>query len=128
MEPTLPISIKVISINLLFPDSSLVIPCDSPVLLNVENTSKTTFSKGSLGSNESIKKTESPIHINEAKIIAKDLLIDVFLILRFWMISWFLPFARDQKFKTITENVVVLTPPPVPPGEAPIHIRKIKSK
>ncbi|MNI14990.1 hypothetical protein D3C73_682750 [compost metagenome] len=61
-------------------------------------------------------------------MIAKALLTDSLAILRLKISIYSLPFAKEIIFIKESATVVTLTPPPVDPGEAPIHISNMIRK
>lgn len=98
----------------------------NPTVLYAEKHSKTTVKTGvSLGSNINNAMIAIPMTIKEIHKMAKAREVDSLLILlpRIWM--RLLPIATANMFNVASANVLVLIPPPVDAGEAPIHIKKI---
>lgn len=80
---------------------------------------------GRCGSKNDIANTPMPIVIRDKNIVAKARCCDIPLISRLNTSVRSLPRARLNTFNTATANVLVLMPPPVEFGEAPIHISRI---
>ncbi|MDT4876702.1 hypothetical protein FQZ97_1121560 [compost metagenome] len=62
---------------------------------------------------------------NESVMVAKALLTEISAISRLHISILSLPFARLRKLSVAIAKVLVLIPPPVDAGEAPIHINNI---
>jgi hypothetical protein len=121
---TLPMNMVIMITSLLALLSSLVMPRLKPTVLYAEKHSKAIRIKSLSLSNDDIKKTAAPITIRDKEMMAKALLTDTSAISlpKYSMRS--LPLARLIKFKMPMENVLVLIPPPVEAGDAPIHINR----
>ena len=124
--PILPIYIVSMMRILPSPLNLGVIPNESPTVLKAEKTSNNTSCIVAHGSlikrmNDEIKITvklkemtvNALVTKGEGSVLSKMLTVSLAAIL-------------DFKKANITPIVLVLTPPPVEPGEAPINIRKIK--
>jgi hypothetical protein len=98
---------------------------DNPTVPKAEKHSKVVFRTSTLGSKTESKKTEDPTAKSDNKIITVALctaVTDISLCLNS-ILS--LPRMMALRLRKVTAKVVVLIPPPVEPGEAPTHIKKI---
>jgi len=125
--PILPINI--LSINIILPgmESVCVIPVLSPTVPNADIASN----KASLS--EHFSKTSKPIV--EIMTIAIAVMVRVkALYINLWGIfllsstTSLLPLMELKPPAVTAAKVVVFIPPPVPPGDAPINIRKARKK
>lgn len=123
--PTLPTNMLAAKISLPESLSCGVIPKLNPTVLNAEKLSKARSVKFILRSVMLKPNTVNPSANRDRKIIAEALLIESIPISlpKASTLSW--PFVRLKKFRIPTANVEVFIPPPVEPGDAPIHIRNI---
>ena len=128
IKPILPKNIK--KITTYFPGSlsSGVIPKDKPTVLKAENTSKAISKSVNCGLKISNNKIPKPIEANEIEIIANALKTDSLATLLVPISIFDLSLAIEKIFNVAIAKVVVLIPPPVEAGEAPIHIKKIINK
>ena len=97
-----------------------------PTVLYAEKHSKTMVTSGvSFGSKISKAMMAIPITIKEIHKIAKALDVDSLVILlpKIWIRVF--PMATAKIFKVAKAKVLVLIPPPVEAGEAPIHIKNM---
>src|SRR5690606_1421540 len=123
--PTLPANIQQVRITL---PASLrwgVMPALSPQVAYAEKLSKAMAQSPWLPSVIDKATMVKPMVKKESKIIANALLTESPDTFRPKISRLSLPFARLIMLRTAIANVVVLIPPPVDPGEAPIHIRNI---
>jgi hypothetical protein len=105
-----------------------VIPIDNPTVENAEMLSNMIGSSSISGLKTLIRKVELPITKIDRVIIEKARLIVVLDISTFKNSVCCLPLTTLKRFRMATANVLVFIPPPVDPGEAPIHINtKVKS-
>ena len=74
-------------------------------------------------SKDAIKKIEVPITIKEREMMAKALLMEISEICLLNTSTLSLPRARLIKLSVARAKVLVLIPPPVELGDAPIHMR-----
>jgi hypothetical protein len=122
---TLPINIVKIRINLLSLLKSEVIPLLRPTVLYAEIHSKEIFNNPRFESNKEIRKIEIKITIKERTIIAKALFTVVPEISLLNTSRRDFPLAILKMLRIAIAKVLVLMPPPVEPGDAPIHMSKI---
>jgi hypothetical protein len=126
--PTLPINIS--KIKIIFPAGLKVdvFAILSPTVLNADTDSNNRCT-GFLSGSET-KRQKNPITITsiERKMIARTLLIVPEPISLFPITRLCRPLILLYADLKATANVVVFIPPPVDPGEAPIHIRNIIRK
>ena len=122
---TRPRNIVKIKINLLAKLSSAVIPLLSPTVLYADTHSKVIFNKFLSGSKNEILRIAIEITIIDRTINAKALLTVVEDISRLYTSSRDFPLAILTMLSSAIAKELVLTPPPVEPGEAPTHIKKI---
>jgi len=125
--PILPIYIVSINIILLGIESDGVIPVLKPTVPNADITSNKTSFKEYL-SNASIPIVE--IIINAIAVIVKVKALYVNLEGSFLLsnVTSLLPLMELKTPAATATKVVVFMPPPVPPGDAPINIRKARKK
>src|SRR5690606_13335902 len=122
---TLPTNIIPTKTNLLELLKSPVIPKLKPTVLYAEKHSKAMSSNPFFGSKCAIRKMPKPITINESAITANALLTEISAISLLKISILLFPFARLIKLSVAMAKVLVLIPPPVDAGEAPIHINRI---
>ena len=123
--PILPIYIE--RIIMLFPasDKDDVIPVDKPTVPNAEISSKSKSTRFLSGSVTDRKNVEIKIREIEKRAIEYALLIVLFEMVCLTISTFCFPFIVLIAERSNTENVVVLIPPPVDPGDAPMNIRNI---
>ena len=122
---TRPKNIVMIKINLLPKLRSAVIPLLSPTVLYADTHSNEMFNKLLFGSKIEILKIAIEITIIDRTINAKDLLTVVEDISRLYTSNRDFPLATFKMLSSAIAKELVLIPPPVEPGEAPTHIKKI---
>src|SRR5690606_40311730 len=122
---TLPINIMIINTILLSLLKSPVIPKLKPTVLYAEKHSKAMSSKCLSGSKWAMKNTPNPITTKERLIVAKALLTEISAISLLQISILSFPLARLKKLSVAMAKVLVLIPPPVEAGDAPIHIKSI---
>ena len=105
-----------------------VIPKESPTVLNAENTSKSTSFILAQGWAIKRMKEERKIMPTARVTTVNALVIDCMGRVLRKRLTESLAAIFDLRKANITPVVLVLTPPPVEPGEAPINIRMIKRK
>ena len=119
--PNRPINIVTTRISLEKSVKSGVIPVDKPTVPNAETTSNSIFKKSVF---------DSPMHNNKVESITtfnpKIIITNAFAIISLGIVlrkAVHLRFAvMDMTARTSVKQVVVLIPPPVEPGDAPINI------
>ena len=123
--PILPIYIQSINITLLGVVRLNVIPVDRPTVLKALVTSK------SASESEHFSNIRIPIVAKIIIMIAVKIMVSALekspsgsLFLN--ISSWVLPLRAFNAPVVTTANVVVLIPPPVPPGDAPINISMVR--
>ena len=99
-------------------------PTLSPTVLYAEKHSKAMLNKSFSLSNDAIQKVAPPITTNDKEMIANALRTEISAISRLYTSIRFLLFAKLKKLSVAIANVLVLIPPPVEAGEAPIHIKR----
>ena len=125
--PSLPKNIVNTKINLLKSWRCGVIPVDNPTVPKAETTSKSTCARLRLGSIMLIKKVFMHTRAMASDVITKALMIlsvGIFLLKAVQLLL----VERAYTLLKIVKVVVVLIPPPVEPGEAPINISIISTK
>src|SRR5688500_2607980 len=101
-------------------------PTLSPTVLYAEKHSKAMLNKSFSLSKDAMLKVAPPITTNDKEMIANALRTEMSAISRLYISIRFLPLAKLKKLSVAIAKVLVLIPPPVEPGEAPIHMsRKI---
>lgn len=112
-------------INLLGSERVGVIPRLSPTVPYAEKHSNAISMSFFSGSKDDTQTTAIPIMMNESRITAEALLSeDSAICLRYTSTCSF-PFTRLKILRMLIANVLVLIPPPVDAGDAPIHIRSM---
>ena len=107
-------------------DNEEVIPQERPTVPIAEHTSyKTSSDLKELPSMANIAQEKSSIAETTININESALLMVSFETLRLNMVTLLFEVITLLKRQNITASVVVLKPPPVPAGEAPIIIRSI---
>ena len=125
--PILPISIRAVNTILLTGVKFAVIPVERPTVPNAETTSKQT-GRNSVCSKNMRMSADKITSSSEPKTIAVTLFMRSWFILRLKITTSVFPINTEiQNLKRI-EKEVVLIPPPVLPGEAPMNINRIKIK
>ena len=122
---TLPINMVAIKTDLLGSLNEAVIPRLKPTVPKADTHSKRIFNKPLSRSKKLTVKKAINIMIKDKIMVANALFTD------FWEISdlntsiFCFPFARLIKLSMAMANVLVFIPPPVDPGDAPTHIKKM---
>lgn len=119
-----PTNITTIITNLLALLKVLVIPKLNPTVLYAEKHSKAISTNFFSGSNIEISIIATPITSNDNDIMANDLRTETSAISRLKSSILDLPLAKLHMLSVAIANVLVLIPPPVDCGEAPIHIKR----
>jgi len=122
--PTRPIIIKVVINNFPIMLKLEVIPADNPTVPNAEVASKSIFIKLKFSVIVRIRVITN-VEVSATNICAFDLSTLKRLIVRLKIETAFLPLSEAIEESILAANDVVLIPPPVLPGDAPINIRII---
>ena len=122
--PTRPIIIKTIINNFPTVLRLEVIPADNPTVPNAEVASKSIFIKLKFSVIARISVITN-VEVSATNIWAFDLSILKRLIVRLKIETTFLPLREAMDESMLEANDVVLIPPPVLPGDAPINIKII---
>src|SRR5690606_2336808 len=121
--PTLPTNMVNIKMILLVAVNDEVIPNDSPQVVYADTDSNNRGIICWFGS-EKFKRIKLNVMVRtDSKIMANALLTDSDAIFRLYISIDSLPLARATIFINAIAIVVTFTPPPVDPGETPIHIK-----
>ena len=110
--------------NLLALLKSAVIPKLNPTVLYAEKHSKAMSINFFSGSNMEMNIIAKPITTNDKQIIANALRTEISAISLLNISILDFPLAKLKMLSVAIANVLVLIPPPVDCGEAPIHIKK----
>jgi len=102
-----------------------VIPKDNPTVPNAETTSKSICIKENRSLNRITRNTTRITEMNAMVAKANDFLIASRETRRPKRLTSCRPFRVDHRVLVMIAKVVVLIPPPVPPGLAPMNIRKM---
>ncbi len=121
---TLPTNIMAMIINLLPGFKLPVMPKLKPTVPYAEKHSNPMFSNPNSGSKIVMAIIPKPITINESEMVANALFTETSAISLLKTSIRLFPFAKLKMFKVAMANVLVLMPPPVDTGEAPIHIKR----
>jgi hypothetical protein len=103
-------------------------PKERPTVLKAENTSKRTSRKLTPGSLNKRRKEERKMTLKLKEMTRKALVMSGKGRVLRKMDADSLAAILDFRKANITPIVLVLTPPPVEPGEAPMNMSKIKRK
>lgn len=125
---TRPINIVIISTTLLAELNCAVMPLLSPTVLYADTHSNVILNRLLPASKIEMLRIAIEITNIERIIIAKALLIVVVDISRLYISKRDFPLTTLRILSTAIAKELVLIPPPVEPGEAPIHIKNIKIK
>lgn len=129
MIPILPIYIVSINIILLGVESADVIPVLKPTVPNADTTSNKTSCKcKEYLSNTSIPIVEIIINAVAAIVRVKALYIKLEGSFLLSNVTSLLPLMELKPPAVTATKVVVFMPPPVPPGDAPMNIRRVRKK
>ena len=134
LTPSWPTNIQITSTNNAIGEAKVVIPIVNPTVPNAEDTSYKQFKKSNWGKEPILMSEFSIVGVYKIIITDKNInnkatknttneLITMFLgMFRFKIDTFVLPLIIEMIVANITTNVVVLIPPAVEDGDAPINI------